>query len=109
MQYKKVPRIAFEIFDIPDTPVEIRLTVLRFLASGRSFPKLGPYRKRSPEQVLWRIASNAQLGGAERWEALMQLLEMNVTTAEGGGAPQRKPLGEPTTDQRIELAERVTG
>lgn len=86
MQYKQLPRIALEIFDITDTPLEIRLAVLRFLAHSRSFPKLGPYRKRSREQALWRMASNAQLGGAERWEALRQLLQMMTTTAEGGGA-----------------------
>jgi hypothetical protein len=81
MQHKQVPRIALEIFDTPDTPLDIRLAVLRFLANSRSFPKLGPYRKRSPEQALWRIASNAQLGWAERWEALRHLLQMMATTA----------------------------
>ena len=53
MQYKQVPRIVLEIFDIPDTPVEIRLSTMR-LATSENFPKLGSYRKRSPEQALWR-------------------------------------------------------
>ena len=73
----------------------------RLVASGKSFPKLGPYRKRSPEQALWRVASNAQLGGAERWEALRQLLQMMTTV--GVIAFTRKTLAEPTTDRRREL------
>jgi hypothetical protein len=86
MQHKQAPRIALEIFDTPDTPPQIRLAVLRFLANSCGFPKLGPYQKRSPEQALWRMASNAQLGGPERWEALRQLLQMMTPTAESGAA-----------------------
>lgn len=86
MQYKQVPRIALEIFNTAGTPLDIRLAVLRFLAKSRRFPKLGPYGKRSLEQALWRMASNAQLESAERWEALRQLLQMRTTTANGGSA-----------------------
>ena len=97
MQYKQVPRIALEIFNSPDTPSPILIAVARLLARRGSFPKLGPYRKRSPEQALWRMASNAQLRGAERWEALRQLLQVMTTTAEGGGA-STEAVG--TTDDR---------
>lgn len=80
MQYKQVLRIGMEIFSSPDT-----------LEKHESFPKLGPYRKRSPEQALWRTASNAHLGGVERWEALSHLLQMRTATeiaAEGKDALQ---------------------
>jgi len=93
MQYKQVFRIAWEIFDIPDTPVEMRLAIVRFLANSRSLPRLGRYRKRSPEQALWRAASNAQLGGAERWEALRTLLAMNPPTAGDGCASPGRGVG----------------
>jgi hypothetical protein len=86
MQYKQVLRIGLEIVSGHDTPPPIQMAVARLFAGLGSFPRLGPYRKRSPEQALWRMASNSQLGGAERWEALRQLLQMMTTTAEGGGA-----------------------
>jgi len=89
MQYKQVPRIVIEIFDTPNTPQEALLAALRFLAS-EDFPKLGPYRRRSREQALWRIASDAQLGGAERWEALRRLLLVSVATTADGCTPQSK-------------------
>ena len=94
MQYKQALRIAWEICDTPDTAPKVQLAVLRsLLLHGSGFPKLGPYRKRSPEQALWRVASNSQLGGAERWEALRQLLQMMTITAEGGGASPGEAVG----------------
>ena len=89
MQYKQVPRIALDIFGVPDTPVEIRLAVLRFLASlvnRPNLPKLGPYRKRSPEQVLWRIASDCERDPEERWIALQNLLRVEQIECEKRGA-----------------------
>lgn len=64
MQYKQVLRIGSEILSSPDTLPPIQIAVARLLVGYESFPKLGPYRKRSPEQALWRMASNAQLRGA---------------------------------------------
>jgi hypothetical protein len=89
MQYKQVPRIALEIHDTPDTPLKVRLAALQLLGRRRKPPKLGPYRKRSPEQALWRMASNSQLGGAERWKALRKLIRRRrvVTATDGGTSP----------------------
>ena len=89
MQYKQVPRIALEIFGVPDTPVEFRLAVLRFLASlvnRPNLPKLGPYRKRSAEQALWRIASDCERDPEERWIALQNLLRIGQIECEKKGA-----------------------
>jgi hypothetical protein len=80
MQYKQIPRIALEIHDAPETPEEVRVAALQLFGRRRRLPKLGPYRKRSSEQVLWRMASDSQLGGAVRWEALKPLLQMRAPT-----------------------------
>jgi hypothetical protein len=80
MQYKQVPRIALEIHDAPETPEEVRVPALHLLSCRRRLPKLGPYRKRSLEQALWRMASDSQLGGAVRWKALKPLLQMRAPT-----------------------------
>jgi hypothetical protein len=98
MQYKQVLRIASEIHDTPDTPVTVRVAALQLLACRRKPPKLGPYRKRSPEQALWRMASNSQLGGAERWKALKKLMRRRrvVTITDRGASPV---LEESTTER----------
>lgn len=87
MQYKQAPRILWEILDTPDLATKIKLAVVRLLIRCESFPKLGPYRKRSPEQVLWRIASNSELNGRERWNAIGKLLRARGDTCEGKSSP----------------------
>ena len=82
MQYKQAPRILWEILDNPNLATKIKLAVVRLFIRRQSFPKLGPYRKRSPEQALWRIASNPGIAGAERWNALRKLLRVRATAVE---------------------------
>ena len=101
MQYKQVPRIALEIHDAPETPEEVRVAVLQLLGRRRKPPKLGPYRKRSPEQTFWRMASDSQLGGVERWKALRKLMRRRrVVTATDRGATTA--LDELTTERLAE-------
>ena len=93
MQYKQVPRIVVEI-TTPDAPLEIRLAGLRLLCSlvnRPNLPKLGPYRKRSAEQALWRIASDCERHPEERWIALQNLLGRadRVREARGDPSPRR--------------------
>jgi hypothetical protein len=89
MQYKQAPRILGEIIDSAGLATDIKLAALRLYVRCRSLPRLGPYRKRSPEQVLWRMASDTGLGGVERWEAFRQLLRKQGQPAEKRSAPVR--------------------
>jgi hypothetical protein len=74
MQYKQAQRILWEILNTPDLATQIKLAIVRQFIRRESFPRLGPYRKRSLEQALWRIASNPKIAGAERWAAIRKLL-----------------------------------
>jgi hypothetical protein len=88
MQYKQVPRIVVEICT-PNALLETRLAGLCLLASlvnRPNLPKLGPYRKRSPEQALWRIASDCERDPEERWIALQNLLRIGQIECEKEGA-----------------------
>jgi hypothetical protein len=90
MQYKQVPRIVVEICTTRNAPLEIRLADLPLLASlvnRPNLPKLGPYRKRSPEQALWRIASDCKRDPEERWIALQNLLRVGQIECEKGDDP----------------------
>ena len=76
MQYKQAPRILIEILESRDLPVEEQLKLIRIYHQADKWPKLGPFKKRSPAQVLWRLASDGQRPGPERWAALEKLLEI---------------------------------
>jgi hypothetical protein len=88
MQYKQAPRILLEILDTPELAPKIKLPLIRLLIRCESFPKLGPYRKRSSEQKLWRIASNPEISGPERWDAIRKLLQVRPTLPKEGAAPR---------------------
>ena len=74
MQYKQANRILLEIIQNQHVPIEIVLAATNVLCGRQPPPKLGPYRKRSPEQSFWRVASDSMRSGAERWCALSKLL-----------------------------------
>ncbi len=74
MQYKQAPRMAIEILKSRDLPAEDQLNLIGMFQAYK-WPKLGPFKKRSPAQVLWRLASDSTRSGAERWAALKNLLE----------------------------------
>ena len=77
MQYKQIPRILAEIIG-PGTPVKILLATSKFLVKNEVLPKLGPYKKRSAAQLLWRLASDFSRSPQERWDALEELLRPSV-------------------------------
>lgn len=75
MQYKQCERVLAEILRDPQIKTKTVFAIARLLAKpARRFPKLGPYRKRSLQQVLWRLASDSTRGANERWFALCNLL-----------------------------------
>lgn len=76
MQYKQASSILLELFEAPEVPVKMKLAIGRFLTRSKGFPKLGPFRKRSLEQGLWRVASKSETPYALRWQAVKKLLRM---------------------------------
>jgi hypothetical protein len=77
MQYKQISRILAEIIG-PETPIKTVLVTSNFLAKNEVLPKLGPYKKRSAAQLLWRLASDSTRSPQERWDALEKLLRPSV-------------------------------
>jgi len=78
MQYKQIYRILAEIIG-PGTPVKIVLATSKFLVKNNEvLPKLGPYKKRSAGQLLWRVASDSTRSPEERWDAVEKLLSPGV-------------------------------
>ena len=75
MQYKQASRISIEILKSRDLPGEEQLKLIRIYRANK-WPKLGPFKKRSPAQALWRLASDGQRPGPERWAALKDLLDI---------------------------------
>ena len=82
MQYKQAARILIEIIQTPNLPIKIGLAAVRlFGRDALPLPKLGPYRRRSIEQALWRLASGTSLVAEVRWMALRKLLSLNRAAA----------------------------
>jgi hypothetical protein len=77
MQYKQISRILAEIIG-PGTSVKIVLATSKFLAKNEVLTKLGPYKKRSTGQLLWRAASDSTRSPEERWDAVEKLLSPAV-------------------------------
>jgi hypothetical protein len=50
------------------------------MISRKDWPKLGPFKKRSSEQVLWRVASDAERPAVGRWTAFKKLIEIVEST-----------------------------
>jgi hypothetical protein len=73
MQYKQARRILVEIIRMPGVPIQIVFAAARMF-SVDPLPKLGPYRKRSAAQTLWRLASESSYSPEVRWKALHKLL-----------------------------------
>ena len=89
MQYKQISRILAEIVG-PGTPVRIVLATSKFLVKNEVLPKLGPYKKRSAGQLLWRLASDSTRSPEERWDAVEKLLRPTVAKhrkVSGAGRP----------------------
>jgi hypothetical protein len=74
VQYKQAVRIMLEIVKTPNVPTEIALAVIRLFCKLDAPPRLGPYRKRSVEQMLWSVASDSTHSPEVRWRALRKLL-----------------------------------
>jgi hypothetical protein len=87
MQYKQAPRIAVEILESSDLSVDDRLKVIRMVMANK-WPKLGPFKKRSRGQVLWRYASDSTRPAEERWQALQDLLTIVEEEAESNAKPE---------------------
>ena len=73
MQYKQAQRILLEIMEESGIPAKIVLKTSELLIQGE-LPKLGPYKKRSHEQTLWRMASDKKTGFLKRWQAVRILI-----------------------------------
>ena len=93
MQYKQAPRILLEIAEDKKTSAKLKLVVIELLMRLTLMPKLGPYPKRSTEQVLWRVASNSKLGPRERWAAVRTLLAAAVGEQWAKEGTQAPPPG----------------
>lgn len=76
MQYRQARRILTEILLSRRAGSEVVLPALGLLIRWEELPRLGPYRKRSTEQALWRIASDPTGRVLERWTALQRLLQL---------------------------------
>src|SRR5438876_10515616 len=73
MLYKQISRILTEIIG-PETPIKTVLVTSNFLVKNEVLPKLGPYKKRSAAQLLWRLASDSTRSPQESWDALEKSL-----------------------------------
>lgn len=75
MQFKQCHRILGEIISNAEVKPETVFAAARLLADKRrGLPRLGPYRKRSVEQLLWRLASGPTHSPEARWMALRKLI-----------------------------------
>lgn len=79
MRYKQVNRILSEIVSDRQVPPTIVLAIAKLAMHG-SVPKLGPYKKRSVFQALWRVASDSARSANQRWAALQKLLNAPLTS-----------------------------
>ena len=92
MQYKQIYRILAEIIG-PGTPVKIVLATSKFLVKNNEvLPKLGPYKKRSAGQLLWRVASDSTRSPEERLDAVEKLLSPTLRKTQ-------RQLRNPTTPE----------
>ena len=79
MQFKQSVRILGEILADAEVKPETVFAVARLLTDERRrLPKLGPYRKRGVEQMLWRFASDSTRNPVLRWMALRKLLALEL-------------------------------
>jgi hypothetical protein len=78
VQYKQVARILIEVIQTPSVPIEVALAAARLFFRLDALPRLGPYKKRSAAQVLWRLASDATDSPEARWWALRKLLALDA-------------------------------
>lgn len=113
MQYKQAPRILLEIVKDGRSSAKVKLAVIELLMRLDPLPRLGPYKKRSAEQALWRMASDSNGKPAERWTAIRALLAAAVKEQRRTGAVERaasenamgrdihvrEPGGHPDVDQ----------
>jgi hypothetical protein len=74
VQYKQVARILIEVIQTPNVPIKVALAAARLFCRRDGFPRLGPYKKRSSAQMLWRLASGSTHNPEMRWKALQKLL-----------------------------------
>jgi len=74
MQYKQASRIVREILLRQNLPLKINLKLVSMVY--RDWPKLGPFKKRSAEQTLWKVSSDGDRSGRERWAALEELVKI---------------------------------
>jgi hypothetical protein len=92
MQYKQVHRILAEIISDVQAPTKIVLAAAELLFACDNPPRLGPYRKRSAGQLLWRIASDSNRGSRDRWGALQKLLAALVVGIQNQDDGEEKGL-----------------
>jgi len=78
MQYKQARRTLLEIATDKRTSAKVKVAIIELLMRLDPLPRLGPYKKRSPEQALWRIASDSEGRPSERWAAVRTLLAARV-------------------------------
>jgi hypothetical protein len=76
MNYKQMPRILGEIVGSPGVPAATVLAAADLWVSSDPLTRLGPYKKRSAAQALWKLASDSSRGPAARLTALRKLLEL---------------------------------
>ena len=100
MQYKQISRILAEIVG-PGTPVRIVLATSKFLVQNEVLPKLGPYKKRSAGQLLWRVASDSTRTPEERWDAVDKLLSPGVRKTQRQRRSPTSPANSTTEDHPI--------
>jgi hypothetical protein len=99
MQYKQVARILAEITSDVQAPTKIVLGASRLLLEHDTQPKLGPYRKRSASQSLWRVASDSNRSSKERWAALRKLLTAPVEGTQNQDDSEHNRITAATGDQ----------
>lgn len=84
MQYKQPVKILTGIINHPDVPSRAAKGAIReLLNADRVLSRFGLYRKRSPQQILWRLASGADRRPAERLNALLKLMPSSTAANEG--------------------------
>ena len=98
MQYKQISRILAEIIG-PETPIKIVLATSNLLVKNEVLPKLGPYKKRSAAQLLWRVASDSTRSAQERWDAVEKLLRPSVAKHRAKQDTARSPEPKPHANQ----------
>jgi hypothetical protein len=104
MQYKQTPRILGEIVGSPGVRPATVLAAADLWVSSDPLPRLGPYKKRSAAQALWKLASDSSQGPQARLMALRKLIAIpSQGDTDAKHVKSQCSSGDPEDPQTLEM------